>query len=215
MTAIRPAMDDDLVEAITNALKPWAPQLRQLPSGFMEEKSEAEVAAELSTIVRGCIDRLRQTVPDYFSRDAIRKTRDEARDIAAAIDRVTELLSAKTISPELRLRLGMDTPLTGDPSEIINLPVPRLLDALHTVRVRCQAGADNQPNGDQVKLWCVRSALNLMLRFSKNNPSAGSAKSPYCIIASGLYESVTGGKELQLRRICQDVLRPHLPLRSA
>jgi hypothetical protein len=212
VTTIRSATDDELVEAITNALKPWAPQLRQLANGFIEEKSEADVTEELLTVVRGCIDRLRQTVPDYFSRDAIRKTRGQARDIAAAIDRVTDLLSAKTISPELRLRLAMDTPLTGDRSEIINLPVPRLLDALHTVRVRSQAGADNQPNADQVKLWCVRSALNLVLRFSKNNPSAGSAKSPYCIIASALYESVTGEKELQLRRVCQDVLRPYLPL---
>lgn len=215
VTEVRPATDDDLVEAITKALKPWAPQRRQLASGFMEEKSEVEVTAELSTVVRECIGRLRQTVPDYFSRDAIRKTRDEARDIDAAIDRVTELLSAKTISPELRLRLGMDTPRTGDPAEITNMPVPRLLDALHTVRVRCQAGADNQPNADQVKLWCVRSALNLVLRFSECRPSAGSAKSSYCVIASVLYESVTGEKELQLRRICQDVLRPYLPLLSS
>jgi hypothetical protein len=86
------------------------------------------------------------------------------------------------------------------------------LDALHTVRVRCQAGADNQPNADQVKLWCVRTAISLVLDFSKNNPSAGSTKSSYCVIASLLYESVTGEKELQLRRICQDVLRPYLPL---
>jgi hypothetical protein len=206
------ATDDDLVEAITSALRPWAPQRKQLASGFIAEKSEAEVTEELSAVVRGCIDLLRQTVPDYFSRDAIRKTRDEARDIATAIDRVTELLSAKTISPELRLRLGMDTPMTGDPAEITNRPIPRLLDALHTVRVHCQAGADNQPNADQVKLWCVRSALNLVLGFSECRPSAGSAKTSYCVIASLLYESVTGEKELQLRRICQDVLRPYLPL---
>ena len=208
------ATDDGLVEAITNELKPWSPQRRQLKTGFLEEKSKAEVMTEISNAVRGEIDRLRQIVPDYFSRDAIKKTRDEARNIAASIDRVAEQLSAKTLSPELRLRLGLDIPLTGDPSEITNMPVPRLLDALRAVCDLCQAAADNQPGADQIKLWCVRVALNLVLRFSKNRPSAGSPLTCYCIIASLLYESVTGEKGLPLRRICQDVLRPYLPLLS-
>jgi hypothetical protein len=208
---IEPATDDEIVQAIASSLKPWKPQLRQLETGYLVEKSSGELLAEISTSVREAITTLRQTVPDYFSRYAIRKTGDDACDIAASIDRVTELLSAKTISPELRLRLGLDIPLTGDPSEITNMPVPRLLDALHAVRELCQAAADNQPGADQVKLWCVRTALRLVLEFSKEAPSAGSEDTSYCRIAGWLYERVTG-KDGVPRSICQDVLRGYRPL---
>jgi hypothetical protein len=209
---IDPTTDDEIVQAIANSLKPWKSRLRQLDTGYLVEKSDEELLAEISTSVRAEIDRLRNnTVPNFFGRDAIRKTRDDARDILKSIDQLKEQLSAKTLSPELRLRLGLDIPLTGDPSEITNMPVPRLLEALRIMRDLCQAAADNQPDADQVKLWCVRTALRLVLRFAKNRPSAGSDQTAYCIIAGLLYQGLTG-KEQHLRRICQDVLRPYLSL---
>ena len=94
-----------------------------------------------------------------------------------------------------------------------NMPVPRLLDALKEVREICQVADDNQPQADQVKFWCANIAIRLVLRFSQENPSAGSEKSKYCRIAALLYESVMG-KAHSLRRICQEVLRPYQPLLS-
>ncbi|GGI23771.1 hypothetical protein [Bradyrhizobium guangdongense] len=189
-------MDDDTVKYIADFLKPWRIQQKQLPTGHLVEKSKAELLAEISAAVQREIDRLRELAPDYFSRSAIQNTRQQAREIVAAIDQLTLLLSAKTLSPELRLRLGLD------------LPSPRALDALHEVRRLCQAADDDQPGADQVKFWCVTVALNLMLRFSQKRPTAGSIKTPFCAIAGLLYQSVTGDEE-NLRSICQAVLRPY------
>lgn len=192
-------MDNDVSSFIVDFLKPWAAQQKQLPTGFLVEKSKAELFAEISAAVQREIDRLRELVPNYFSRNAIQKTRYDAREVIAAVDHLTGLLSAKTISPELRLRLGLD------------LPEPRVLDALNEVRALCLAADENQPSADQIKFWCVSVALSLMLRFSQKRPTAGSVKTPFCAIAGLLYQSVTGEEE-NLRSICQTVLRPYQAL---
>lgn len=205
----KPTTDEEIVKYIVDFLKPWSNQHKpvqtgylveqQIPTGYLVEKSKPELLAEISAAVQREIDRLRDLVPAYFSRNAIQKTRHDARDVIAAIDRLTALLSAKTMSQELRLRLGLD------------LPAPRVLDALHEVRELCQAADANQPGNDQIKFWCVTVALNLMLRFSQKRPSAGSIKTPFCAIAGLLYQSVSGSEE-NLRRTCQEVLRPYQPL---
>lgn len=192
-------MANDTVKFIVDFLKPWAIQQKQLPTGYLVEKSKSELLAEISAAVEREIDRLRELVPDYFSRNAIQKTRYDAREVIAAIDHLTGLLLAQTISPELRLRLGLD------------LPAPKVLGALNEVRALCHAADENQPGADQVKFWCASIALNLMLRFSQKRPSAGSVETPFCTIAGLLYQSVTGDEE-NLRSICQSVLKPYQPL---
>ena len=102
MTALR----DELLVAVALALKPFAPRLRQIETGEIIVKSEAEVYAEALEAVRSDIERLRTvSVPKFFGREAIRKTRDDARAVMKAIDDLTSLMAAKTLSPELRVRL--------------------------------------------------------------------------------------------------------------
>jgi hypothetical protein len=211
--------DEEIVRDIANALKPWTPQHRQIETGRrageIEEKSETEVLAEISSAIHAEIARLRTLVPDFFHREAIKRNRDDARDIIASIDELRAKLSVKIISPELLLRLGLHSSIIGSAEDIKNSPVPRLLDALEAVRAICQAADDNQPNGDQVKLRCAKGAMQLLLKFSdlkENRPSAGSNDSNLCRIAGLLYEAVTEKREQSLRGICQDVLRPYLPL---
>jgi hypothetical protein len=204
------ATRDELVGAVALALKPYAPRLRQIETGEIVQKSEADVHAEALEAVRSDIEQFRTvSVPDFFGREAIRKTRDDARAIIKAVNHLTGLMEAKTLAPALRLRLGDHDKLRGTPADIANMPVPRLLDALQEVRDVCQAADENQPQADQVKHWCARIALRLMLRFSEDDPTAGSARSPYCMISSVLYQVVTGKEGLELRRICQDVLKPY------
>jgi hypothetical protein len=215
----KPATDDEIVEAIADALKPWKPQRRQIETGRrageIEDKSQAEMLAAISDAAREDILRLRATVPTFFDRRAIQKTRDDARDTIELIDQLEAQLSAKTLSPELRLRLRLPNEsirMIGNPVKDES-PVPRLLDALKTVREICEAGDKNQPNGNQVKRWCARVAMTLVLKFSEENPSAGSAGSKYCEITDLIYWAVTKKKQ-SLRRICQDILklyRPYLP----
>jgi hypothetical protein len=188
------ATDDEIARAIADALKPWKRQRRQIETGprkgAIEDKSKAEVLAAISDAVCENILRLRETVPNFFDRKAIKKTRDDAREMLRSIDKVEEQLNAKTLSPELRLRLSH---------------VPHLVDTLKAVREICEAGAENQPNADQVKLWCAQVAMNLVVKFSDENPSAGSARSKYCEITDLLYWAVTRKKQ-SLRHICQDML---------
>jgi hypothetical protein len=208
--------DDLIIEGIADALKEWAPQQRQIEAGRrageMKPLTSAELRTQILRTVHNEISRLRTAaVPDFFGREAIRKTRADAREIIKSIDHLKSKLSAKTLSPELRLRLGLHTSLIGSPCDIANMPVQRLLGGIEEVRAICQAANDNQPGADQVKLWCVRIALRLVLRHSIERPSAGSSNSAFCMIAGLLYQSVTGKKQ-QMRRICQEVLRPYQPL---
>lgn len=198
----RATTEDQIVEAVVDALRPWKPQHRQIETGRrageIVAKADAEVLAHISDAVRSEIVRFRTLVPDFFDRDAIRKTRDDARDIIKSVDRLKEHLLAKTFSPELRMRLDVRR--------------SRLLDALNEARDICQAADENQPQADQVKLWCAQIAIRLMLDFSLSRPAAGSGNTEYCRIASLLYESVTGDRDENLRHICQDVLRPYQSL---
>lgn len=199
---IKSAADDEIVEAIVGALKPWKPQRRQIKTspkaGWIEDKSKAEMLATISDAVCEDILRLRETAPNFFDREAIRKTRADAREMMRSIDQIEQQLSAKTLSPELSLRLSH---------------VPHLSDTLKAAREICEAGDRNQPNGDQVKLWCAQVAMTLMLKFSDENPSAGSAGSKYCEITDLLHWAITRRKQ-SLRRFCQDMMklyRPYLP----
>jgi hypothetical protein len=210
MTVAAPTTENEIVDAITRALKPWAPQIRQIETG--EQGIDPNPEAAISGAVRAEVQRFRtMAVPHFFHRDAIKKTREDARAIMKAIDSLTEILSASTISPELRLRLGQHDRLIGSPSDIAGMPVPRLLGALVDVRGICQSADENQPQADQVKKWCAMIAIRLILRYSTSRPNAGSDQSAYCTIAGLLYESATG-KEERLRGVCQNVLKPYLPL---
>jgi hypothetical protein len=195
-----PATVDGIVRAIADALKPWKPQRRQIETGtkagWIKDKSKAEVLATILDAVRERILLLRADVPNFFDREAIRKTRADARELLCSIGQIEQQLSAKTFSPELRLRLSH---------------VPHLLDTLKAARQICEAGDNNQPDGDQVKLWCARVAMSLVVKFSEENPSAGSARSKYCEITDLLYWAVTEKKQ-SLRRICQDMMKLYRPI---
>jgi hypothetical protein len=153
----------------------------------------------------GIIRTLRQVAPDYLDRDAIRTTRADARTIVQSIADLERHFQRAVLSPELRIRLGLD--IVHSPDEVDNMPVPRLLVALKAVRDICEAADRGQPGDDQVKIWCARIAHTLMLRFSDEKPSSGSEQSNYRVIAGLLFEVLTGIRGHDLRRACNDHLQ--------
>jgi hypothetical protein len=207
----KPALvtDDQIVEAIVEALKPW--QLRQWAGWLkLEDMSEAEVLTTIKNGIHRDIARLREVVPKYLSREAIRKTRNDAREIIKSIDKLTQRLTAKTLSPSLQMHISIvEQPGPPDPTgplaDLAGNPAPRLLDALKKVRKVCKAADKTQPLADQVKASCASLAWRYVMQFSLERPTAGSEDTKYCRIAGLLYESVSG-KEHSLRHICQDVL---------
>jgi hypothetical protein len=162
----------------------------------------------------GIIRTLRQAAPDYLDREAIRTTRADARTIVQSIADLEDHFRRATLSPELRIRLGLN--IVHSPDEVDNMPVPRLLVALKAVRDICEAADRGQPSDDQVKIWCAKIAHTLMVRFSKEKPSSGSEQSSYRVIAGLLFEVLTGIRGHDLRRACDDELKAmRLALRAA
>jgi hypothetical protein len=80
----KPIADTELIAAIVEALKPWAPQWRQIETGpsqgFLTEIPIHEVEHIIGDYVRERIDSLRITTPNFFSRDAIINKREGARE---------------------------------------------------------------------------------------------------------------------------------------
>jgi hypothetical protein len=136
---------------------------------------------------------LRRATPEYLERGAIDKTRDEAREIAGLAKKMGALLTRSTIAPELRLRMQLE--------------MESLLASLEAVRHQCLEAEKNQPGSDQILLWCARIAFTLVFRFSDKMPTSGSARSPYRVVASLLYEVTTGEQGHDLKRACDAHLK--------
>ncbi|WP_334406618.1 hypothetical protein [Bradyrhizobium sp. AZCC 2289] len=152
----------------------------------------------------GIIRALRRAGPEYFDREAIRKTRDDARTIIDLIDRLDETLRSEALAPEIRLRLALEK---APDANTAKAPADRLLIALSDVRELCRAGEENQPSADQVRIWCARIAYSLLDRFSEETPASGSPRSPYRVLAALLYEVLTGDADHDLKRACDEHLR--------
>jgi hypothetical protein len=146
----------------------------------------------------GVVRLLRRTAPDYLTKDSVRKTRDDARTMTQAVERLGELLHQETLSPELRLRLEPER--------------ERLLNSLDEVKRICVQAEVNQPGNDPVRIWCARIAFTLLNSFSNETPSSGSADSRYRVITSLLYEILTGEQGRDLKRACDEHLKAMRPL---
>lgn len=141
----------------------------------------------------GVVRLLRRAAPEYLEREAIEKTRDDAREIEKLATKLSELLARTTLAPELRIRLGPNR--------------HRLLADLEEIRRICGEAEKNQPGTDQLLLWCARIAYTLVYRFSEKMPTSGSPRSPYRVTASLLYEALTGEPGHDLRRACDAYLK--------
>jgi hypothetical protein len=136
---------------------------------------------------------LRRTTPEFLERNAIQKVRDDADSISKLATKLSELLERSTLAPEMRLRL--------EPEK------DALLRGLRAVREICEQADQNQPRTDQVLAWCARIAFTLLFRFSDQTPTSGSVQSPYRVVASLLYEVLTGEHGHDLRRACDEHLK--------
>jgi hypothetical protein len=141
----------------------------------------------------GVVRVLRRTSPEYLERCAIQKTREDADAIAKSVAKLSELLERATLAPEMQLRL--------EPEK------DALLRGLRAVQEICEQADQNQPGADQVLIWCASIAFTLLFRFSDKMPTSGSAQSPYRVVASLLYEVLTGEHGHDLRRACDKHLK--------
>jgi hypothetical protein len=160
---------DELVSAIAGRLKPWL---------------DCWTRDDIVTDINEQINLLKKTAPDFFARQAVTQTRDNARNVFATVTRLEEKISA-----ELRLRLA---------------------GSFADIKRECKAaisGSLTRGRGDQVKEWCALSAWRWIVKFSQARPTSGSINSPYREIASLVYEAVTGNQDKDFERTCEAVLK--------
>jgi hypothetical protein len=170
----------ELIDTIVDELRPW---------------TEANSAETVRDAVTERLDVLGDVVPNHFSREAIRRTRQGARALRDAIRQLEESLARAP--PELRMRLKLE-------------PAPGwqhpLLQELHRARNGCESAVDAAPSTDKVKEWCARVAFQLILKFSETKPT-GTDESPFRVIAALVYEAITGEPDRDLKRACDNHLR--------
>lgn len=175
--------------SMTARRRKWRKEQHRYLEILREIRSHLAGGDGMCSIIRA----LRLATPEYLERAAIDKTRDEAREIAGLAERMGALLTRSTIAPELRLRMQPE--------------MESLLASLEAVRHQCLEAEKNQPSSDQVLLWCASTAFSLVFRFSDKMPTSGSARSPYRVVASLLYEVVAGKQGHDLRRACDAHLK--------
>ena len=181
------ASDQDIVRLIADELKPWN-------SLYAESNITREI------ITRDIIEKLRllrSCHRQHFDRKEVNRATNDARDIIALIERLKKRLA---VGPsEIQMRLNMD----------------RTRRELNEIRHACELAVTEtltDRRKDQTKQWCVKIAVGLKVRFSKQRrtptekwflPTINSVVK----VAGLLYEAVTGEADKDLKRICASHLK--------
>jgi len=141
--------------------------------------------------VREQVTLLGNVVPEHFTREAIIRTRQDARDLRKVVGKLKKQLDRiQQHSPELRIRLAL---------------TPDFLGELDQIRRTCKQAELAASKEDRRKRICVETAIFLIEAYSKNDPTI---MRPW-EIAPWLYEAVTGepSNRTDFRWLCQDILR--------
>ena len=154
---------DELISLIVDSLKPWRTAERE----------------QVLAAIRKQTNLLRTVVQEHFTREAIRKTRADARDLSTTITQLEgQLTRIKASSPELRIRLGLSESL------------PSYLPDLRRQREICKEAEKAAGKEDRCKRICVDFAKTWIAVYSKDKATINRIAD----IASLLYEAVTGKK---------------------
>jgi hypothetical protein len=204
---------DDFVRSIVGSLKPWRPQLRQIKTGHLIKKTEAELRTQISDAVCERVNLLHATAPEHFTSEARRRTRDDARDLIKTVKRLeNQIKRIRQGSPELRIRLGLApvssaSSFDGVTTALVSLShQPNLEADLAWLRATCaEAERGAADIKDQCKRLCVHTAWLLIARYSENEPTINRIGE----VAALLHQAVTGlkPKKTDFRWLCQQMLR--------
>jgi hypothetical protein len=169
---------------------------------WVAKQEKDKLRTEIPAAVGTQIEHLRKVNPEFFSRAAVRNTRDEARLLLRAIKIFEGRIAQAT--PELRVRLKLDL-------QQEEFGTQRLFRELKHLRDECNAAVQGASGTNQLKEQCARTAISLIVMYSDRKPHSGSAESAYRKIAGLLYEAVTDkppGRD-NLKRPCDAVLREY------
>ena len=180
MIAVRkqPRQDDEAIAEIAETLKPWRP-----PWG----------KEEVLRVIGLHVYQMRDHASNYWSRDAIIRNRDNAKNVIKLIAELKRRLFTVRIWYEKGgFLLANDDPLLARLEEISEM---------------CGDVA-GEHREDTVKSDCATSAYRLIKLCSIDEPTNGSVNAPLRVIAGRLYTMLNPGMVAPgLRRACGDELR--------
>jgi hypothetical protein len=189
---------EELVRAIADRLKPW-------------NCSESHVLTE----IRSAIRRLRahpdfnpDSYPGLGFRSENKKCAKKMLVTVTTLER--QLVAAKPgffwslTLRDKKLQCDMD----GYGKKVTELS--ELLNRVTKLKWECEKVILNAPGAypgqDYRQIHIAIYAIHLMLGLSNERPTAGTPDTPYCMIASLLFEATTGKSERNLLRTCKRML---------
>jgi hypothetical protein len=193
------ARRSEIVEEIVDTLRPWK-----------NRESFASVCAE----VEGAIAILQELVVSMSKLPTQNENRDHARRLKAALCSVEELLQTapSLLAANLFDPLPPEAPIQSI-EEIERAYLQRAnsfgmeLKRLQDVCTRAiKRGIGHHPNYDHAKHLSARLAYALISKASKAK-ATGTQDGPFRTISALLYEDVSGHRDTDLKRACDDLLQ--------
>jgi hypothetical protein len=169
-------------------------ELRPLRNGVSQDKAKNLVHDQLLVLKIGMpvLDRL-----------SVKKNRNSARQIRNTIHRLQYQIRTAPRPVQNCGYVRPNGPVQTFPNDDAIFSVPEMLSLMDEALDRL---ATFSAAMDYIKAWCASSAKRIMLQCSKKPPASSSENSPLRVIASLIYQYCTG-KQQDLERACEDVLR--------
>jgi hypothetical protein len=207
---------EEFVHPIADALKPW-------------NCSEIEVLAKVREAIDDVVkDRIGQW--GLFDTGARQENKRYAQSLLDDVNKLRERLAA--VSSGFLVSLAaqeLDTGIATFRNENVEAALPaffacldaheekprkeliELSETLVKLAAQCNKSIRNPagppPNSGVEKIRTAFTALFLMLQTTKKSPTAGNRNTPFCLIASLLFEAATGQRDPNLERACKYALR--------
>lgn len=184
---------DELIEGVVNQLKPWK-----------NDNSRATVMAA----VNQSVDALLELIPLQQQLYDPRPIRKHAKKLNKALSNVQKLLAS---SPGMLGAFIYDPrpALMLDPSEKLGSASQARADALDAelrrLRGDCARDYGVHPNYDHAKHLSAEISFVLMIKYS-DRTIVGTENEAFRTIAGQLYEVVSGKKDADLKRACDEAL---------
>jgi hypothetical protein len=175
----------ELVQSIADQLKPWSGSLKQ-----------SQVLAEITSTIEWLKN---PSLSHFLSRliGSSRKSREKAKRLRATLNQLEEQLAD----------IGCTFHIVISPENQVGLWTPqRTIGEIHNAFYEVMSKGDSR--FDERRLAVAFAARLLMKNLSTKKPTIPSdGNSPFCMIASFLFEAVTGEGRRNLISACRRVYR--------
>jgi hypothetical protein len=183
----------ELIRAIADQLKPW-------------RCSEGDVLAKIRSIIQETAEGLSEGPATGFRK----QNKQYAMRLLDNLVALQDLLARAPAGFLWNLANWSEPKKLGTSLVKRQTQWKKLRETVNELVPQCKAAIRNPTGASPLTRWekthVAVNALSLMKHLSAKRPTAGTDNTPFCVIASLLFEAVTGEREASLRRACQRIL---------